>query len=188
MTPADKKDDILQAALILFAERGYYGTPVSLIAEKAGVGSGTIYRYFKDKDELVNVLYRTWKQAVYQSAMEGIDPDQPIRSLFRQMWERSVKFAMENREAFIFLEAHHHGPYLDEKSQKLSDEFTGRFMDLLRVGQSQQIINDAPVELLMAVIFGAFDEMMKSHWDGKIDLTPELIEQAEEMCWQAIRV
>ena len=44
---SDKSTAILEAALALFAERGYDGTPVPLIAEKAGVGAGTIYRYFE---------------------------------------------------------------------------------------------------------------------------------------------
>ena len=45
----DKREAILEAALELFAERGFHGTAVPLIAAKAHVGAGTIYRHFKDK-------------------------------------------------------------------------------------------------------------------------------------------
>jgi AcrR family transcriptional regulator len=51
----DKRAALLEAALELFAENGFHGAPTSLIAERAGVGVGTIYRYFKDKDELIRM-------------------------------------------------------------------------------------------------------------------------------------
>jgi AcrR family transcriptional regulator len=187
MTPTDKKDDILQAALILFAERGYYGTPVSLIAEKAHVGSGTIYRYFKDKDELVNVLYRTWKQAFMDYVAAGLGPDQTVRSVFHVCWERMTAFALNNKEAFIFLEAHHHAPYMDRDSRALSDEVEDRFAAIIEAGQAQQVIAAGPPNLLAPLVFGPFAEMIKRHWAGKLDLTPALVSQAEEMTWQAIR-
>jgi AcrR family transcriptional regulator len=49
----DKREAILRAALELFSERGFYGTAVPLIAERAKVATGTIYRHFKDKESLV---------------------------------------------------------------------------------------------------------------------------------------
>ncbi|MFN0246911.1 MAG: TetR/AcrR family transcriptional regulator, partial [Kofleriaceae bacterium] len=58
----DKREAILDAALELFVERGFFGTAVPEIADKAGVGAGTIYRYFESKEALVNAIYRQQKQ------------------------------------------------------------------------------------------------------------------------------
>ena len=59
VTPAaDKREAILAAALDLFNERSFNGTPMPLVAERAGVGAGTIYRYFESKEALGNVVYR----------------------------------------------------------------------------------------------------------------------------------
>jgi AcrR family transcriptional regulator len=58
---AEKRDAILAAALELFAERGFHGTSVPEIAERARVGAGTIYRYFPSKEALVNALFRAQK-------------------------------------------------------------------------------------------------------------------------------
>ncbi len=71
MKQVDKREAILAAALKLFAERGFYGTPVPLIAQGAQVGAGTIYRYFSNKNSLVNELYRHWKSALSQALTEG---------------------------------------------------------------------------------------------------------------------
>ena len=53
----NKQEDIFDAAIKLFAERGYDGTTIPMIAEKANVGAGTIYRYFENKEALVNSLF-----------------------------------------------------------------------------------------------------------------------------------
>jgi len=183
----DKEEKILKAALPLFAKRGYYGTPVSLIAEKAGVGSGTIYRYFKDKEALVNALYCHWKKELFKQMKEGLSPDQPLRTQFHETWDRMTRFAIDQQDAFIFLESHHHVPYLDENSQMISDEISAYFIEILQSGQENEIIKSAPPEILLAVIFGSAFELLKAHWSDKVQLTPELMEQAEEMCWQAVR-
>ena len=76
---SDKRTAILDAALDLFVERGYYGTPVPLVAEHAGVGAGTIYRYFKSKEDLVNTLYRQVKQSLANFVLAGVKQDVPAR-------------------------------------------------------------------------------------------------------------
>ena len=51
-----RQDAILKSALHLFAERGYFGTAVPDVAQLANVGTGTIYRYFENKEALVNAV------------------------------------------------------------------------------------------------------------------------------------
>ena len=58
MKNTDKREEIMQAALELIAEHGFHGAPMAMIADKAGVGAGTIYRYFESKDVLITELYR----------------------------------------------------------------------------------------------------------------------------------
>src|SRR4029078_11073800 len=91
----DKRSAILDAALELFVERGYYGTPVPLVAERAGVGAGTIYRYFKSKEDLGNVLYRQIKQSLANFVLMGVKQDEPPREIFRQLWFRLAGGAHE---------------------------------------------------------------------------------------------
>ena len=57
-----KRTDILNTTLKLVIEKGIHNTPMSLIAEKAGAGMGTIYNYFASKEELINALYLKLKE------------------------------------------------------------------------------------------------------------------------------
>jgi len=60
----DKRAAIMTSALSLFAERGYANTPVPMVAELAGVATGSLYRYFSGKEALVNALYQQGKLAM----------------------------------------------------------------------------------------------------------------------------
>ena len=54
----NKREAILKAAMELFGELGYDGTTMPMIADRAKVGAGTIYRYFENKETLVNLLFQ----------------------------------------------------------------------------------------------------------------------------------
>ncbi len=58
----DKREKILKAALHLFVEFGFHGTPTSKIANKAGVANGTLFHYFATKEALIIALYIDIKQ------------------------------------------------------------------------------------------------------------------------------
>src|SRR5213595_3587672 len=104
----DKREAIMAAALELFVERGFYGTAVPEIADRAEVGAGTIYRYFESKEALVNELYREEKQRFAELTIMDFPKTTIARELFRTMWMRMAKFAMDNPKPFVFLELHHH--------------------------------------------------------------------------------
>jgi len=59
---SDKRTAILSASLTLFTERGFHGTPTSMIAREAGIATGTLFHYFKTKEELITALYLSVKK------------------------------------------------------------------------------------------------------------------------------
>src|SRR5262245_2337940 len=117
-----KREAILEAALELFAERGFHGTAVPLIADKAGIGAGTVYRYFESKEAIVNALYQRHKQDLADRMLKGIDPKTSPREQFHAYWTILLAFVQENPKAFEFLELHHHSPYLDHSSRTLEHQ------------------------------------------------------------------
>ncbi len=71
---ADKREIILQAAVKAFAKRGFHGTRVSDIATEAGIAYGLIYHYFKNKDEILNAIFRE-KWNLFLAILRNIDQD-----------------------------------------------------------------------------------------------------------------
>ena len=116
---ADRRASILDAALACFVERGFHGTAIPQIADKAGIAAGTIYHYFDSKEALVNALYRGWKTTVAQRVLAAFPQGAPVREQFRVMWNEMVGFATAEPTAFAFIELHNHASYLDEESVAL---------------------------------------------------------------------
>lgn len=183
----DKRDAILDAALELFAERGFYGTAVPLVAEKAKVGAGTIYRYFPSKEALVNALYQRHKGALGEAMMAGFPVDAPFREQFHHFWAAVCGYAAEHPLALQFLELHHHGSYLDPTSRALETRILSTAKALVDGAIAQQILKPVPGELLMAIVWGSFRALVQGGSECLLQLDATMIAQAEACVWEAIR-
>jgi len=182
-----RREEILEAALALFAERGFHGTAIPDIAARAGVAAGTIYRHFTGKEALVNVLYRRAKQQLVDEVLTGLPRPVPEREQFRDLWWRLVGYARQHPVAFAFLELHHHGDYLDGDSRTLERRALAPIGHFLGDASRAGAIRPLPPQALMAAVWGAFVGMVKASRAGYLVLTDELCAQIEAVCWDAIR-
>ena len=183
----DKRDAIMTAALELFVERGFFGTAVPEIADKAGVGAGTIYRYFESKEALVNALYRQEKQRFAERVIHDFPATTIARELFRTMWMRMAKFAVENPKPFIFLELHHHASYLDNESVALEARMLDLFTNVVTAAQARGELKAGPPRLLMGLVMGAFVGVIRSCVEIDQALDSADWKLAEQCVWEAIR-
>jgi len=183
----DKRDAIMHAALELFVARGFWGTAVPEIADKAGVGAGTIYRYFESKEALVNALYRQEKQRFAERVLHEFPTNATARELFRTMWMRMAKFAVENPSPFIFLELHHHASYLDDESRALEARLLELFTNVVTSAQTRGELKAGPPHLLMALVMGAFVGVIRSCVEIHQPLDQADWKFGEQCVWEAIR-
>src|SRR5690242_5337277 len=79
---AGLRDKLLAAALRVFAERGYHGAAVPDVARAARVATGSLYRYFDSKEELVNEVYRDAKTRLGAALLDRLDLDGDPEVLF----------------------------------------------------------------------------------------------------------
>ena len=183
----DKRDAIMSAALELFVERGFFGTAVPEIADKAGVGAGTIYRYFESKEALVNALYRQEKQRFAERVIHNFPTTTIARELFRTMWTRMAKFASENPKPFIFMELHHHASYLDAESRAVEARMLDLFTNVVTAAQARGELKAGPPRLLMGLVMGAFVGVIRSCLEIDQPLDSADWKLAEQCVWEAIR-
>ncbi|HEU4613411.1 MAG TPA: TetR/AcrR family transcriptional regulator [Kofleriaceae bacterium] len=183
----DKREAIMHAALELFVERGFFGTAVPEIADRAGVGAGTIYRYFESKEALVNALYRQEKQRFAERVLAEFPTTTIARELFRTMWMRMAAFAVENPAPFIFMELHHHASYLDEQSRALEARMVELFTNVVTAAQARGELKVGPPRLLMSIVMGAFVGVIRSCVEVDQPLDQADWKLAEQCVWEAIR-
>lgn len=184
---SEKREAIMSAALELFVGRGFHGTAVPEIADKAGVGAGTIYRYFASKEALVNALYREQKQSFAAQVLDNFPTNTTARELFRTMWNRMAKFAVDNPKPFIFLELHHHAEYLDAESQTLEQRMLELFTNVIVAAQARGELKAGPPRLLMGIVMGAFVGIIRSCVEIDAPLGDADWTFAERCMWEAIR-
>lgn len=181
------REAILEAALELFAERGFHGTAVPLVAEKARVGAGTIYRYFASKEALVNALYQREKQRMLDALLRDFPFQSSAREQFRSFFVRMARYARAHPRAVRFLELHHHGPYLDPASRELEEHGNVLMESSIRAAISQEVMKELPPNLLLSIVWGVFLGLLRGWSEGRIQLDDDTLREAEQCCWEAIR-
>ncbi len=182
----DKKEAILEAALALFAERGFHGTSVPSIAEKAEVAAGTIYRYFESKEALVNALYVRKKSALAAALMGDFPFGGTPREQFHHFFTRSIGFAKKDELAFKFLEGHHHAPYLDEESRAVEERTLEPARAFFALTERLKITRRAKPEALGAIVWGGIVGLMRATWECRLTLDAKVEAAAEDALWDAI--
>jgi AcrR family transcriptional regulator len=182
-----KRERILRAALDVFARAGMDGSIVPEIARAADVGVGTLYRYFSNKEELVNEVFRDTKRKLKLRLTDGLDLGQAPRKLFDDFWRRLVAFALEEPQAFHFLELQDHIPYLDEESRNVELEVLAPIYLMCIEMQKQEIFNEAlRPEVAMAMVWGAFVGLFKSKRNYSIDISKADLDSVRDACWRAL--
>jgi TetR/AcrR family fatty acid metabolism transcriptional regulator len=157
-----KRELILRAAITSFARHGYFNAQVADIAREAGVAAGTVYLYFRSKDDvLVSIFERTMREARAEAhaALEQLaDPVERLKALARVHLDRlgrdrdlAVVFQVELRQSTKFMERF---------STTYLREYLGMMRDTIAAAQQQGAFRaDINPTIAAKVFFGALDEM-----------------------------
>lgn len=189
MDRGDKREAIIRAALELVAEQGFHGAPMAMVAERADVAAGTIYRYFENKDILIHETYLCLEGRILSAITTDYPEGRPIRERFLHVCRRIIQYFLGSPMEFRFLEQFHNSPYgVEHRRDKLfgkkdKDLITELFED----GQQQQIIKDLPMSILCALTFGPLVNACRDHILQFIHLDETLIMHIAEACWDAVR-
>jgi TetR/AcrR family transcriptional regulator, repressor of fatR-cypB operon len=187
VTDPNKADAILDAALALFVERGFYGTSVPSVAERAKVAAGTIYHYFDSKEALVNALYKRCKHAITAEILRDFPHLASTREQLSIVWRRMAEYALAHPKEFAFIELHFHRPYLDAESLAMESQIVEFGIAVVRQAQEQKVVKALPPELLMMFVNGAFIGVFRAALEGRLPMNLETFLTAEPCAWEAIR-
>ena len=107
----DKREAVMLAAMELVGEHGFHGSPMALIAERAGVAAGTIYRFFDSKDTLIKEIYASLEGQILAAVSLGYPAGSPVRERFLHTGRQLVRYFLGSPLQFRFLEQFHNSPY-----------------------------------------------------------------------------
>ena len=158
----DKRDALLRAAIETFAARGYFNAQVADVARTAGVAAGTVYLYFRGKDDLlISIFEKTMKEAIAagRESIAGLDdPLAQLRTIARLHLDRmsrdrnlAVVFQVELRQSTKFMERF---------SATYLRDYLGIIRDAVARGQATGAFRrDVNPTLAAKLLFGMLDEM-----------------------------
>jgi len=158
-----KRLRILDAAVREVARRGYYGTTVAMIAGRAGVADGTIYLYFKSKEEiLVNVFERAMQRFI-DAARQIVEDAASAEEQLRRLISLHLTLLGEDRDlAVIFqVEFRHTLHVMQLLSRAQFHEYLGLIARVVGEAQRAGVFRtDADPLLTAKMVFGILDEMV----------------------------
>ena len=193
MINSDKRTDIVKAALELIAERGFHDAPMSAIAGKAHVAAGTIYRYFENKDVLINELFQEIEDRLMEVLLSNYPERKPIKKQFFYVFGVLCLYFLTNPLHFRYIEQFFNSPYgISKRRDKLSGKKTDQgkrdaLQEIFDEGISKLILKDLPVSVLSSLAIGPMIYAIRDHTLGFVVLDESLIRRITEACWDAIK-
>ncbi|QEM68822.1 TetR/AcrR family transcriptional regulator [Geobacter sp. FeAm09] len=191
MAKLDKRSEIVRAAVQIIAEQGFHGSPMAMIAERAGVAAGTIYCYFESKDILIRELYREIEGKMLEALRVGYQTERPIRERFLHLGINLLKYFVAHPIESKYMEQFHNSPYgADLRRGRFAKECQDDdllYLELFEQGVAQQVMKDLPHIVLFALAFGPMITLTRDHILGFIVLDDALIEKTIAACWDGIK-
>jgi len=166
---------ILEAAIKVFARQGFYQSTVAQIAREAGVADGTIYLYFKNKDDILVQFFNYRTKQVFDRFRAAVnEADNSLDKLRNLIHRHLMEFQRDRNMAVVYqVETHQSSRLAETQIREMSQMYQDLVSEIVETGQQDgSIRRDLYVSLVKRFILGAVDEVINTwlHSDKNYDL------------------
>ena len=183
----DKRRLILDAAVRVFAHKGYHTSRVGDIAEEAGVAHGLLYHYFRSKEELLETIFReTWRdvldavRAVEETDESARDRLAGIAKILLRAWRRDPDLVR------VLVREVTRSSHLQERIDEIGAAFAGLERIIARGQQEGEFRSDLDARMASYVFYGALEEILTGWVLGQLEDGDEAIALAEQTVVEVI--
>jgi TetR/AcrR family fatty acid metabolism transcriptional regulator len=178
---ADRRRQILEAAVKVFARSGFHTSRVGDIAEEAGIAYGLVYHYFKSKEELLETIFRdTWTQMlarVREVEASGVPASEQVRqvtALLLRTWRRDPDLVR------VLVREVTRSPHVQQEIEEITQAMTALEGIIRRGQESGEFRSELDPRLGAVVFYGALDEVLTGWVLGQLPDKDEDIARAEQ--------
>jgi len=169
----ERKQQLVDAAIALFAERGYSATRILDICDRAGVAKGLFYWYFPTKLDLFAELVRSMRQQLRRAQAEAMTDDADALTRIHQGAEASVRFMAEHATYFSLVEVERADAAIADALRAGSEVYLDDVTALIREAQATGQVIDTDPQLLALGVLGAVSSFSNAWRNGRIDRTAD---------------
>ncbi|HIJ54913.1 MAG TPA: TetR/AcrR family transcriptional regulator [Deltaproteobacteria bacterium] len=171
----DKYHRILEASVKVFADHGFHQSTVSQIAREAGVADGTIYLYFKNKEDILVQIFNYKTTQIFERFREVVDSaENPVEKLRNLIRRHLQEFQQDRNLAVVYLaETRQINRVMEDQIKVMSKMYFDLVAEILEQGQQDGHFRKALyLGLVKRHILGSVDEVISTwlHADGEYDL------------------
>jgi TetR/AcrR family fatty acid metabolism transcriptional regulator len=178
---ADRRQQILAAAVKVFAEKGFHASRVGDIAEEAGIAYGLVYHYFASKEDLLETIFRTtWTEMlarvreVEEAGVPAAEAVRQVTALLLRTWRRDPALVR------VLVREVTRNQHVQQEIEEITEAMEALETIVRRGQESGEFRNELDPRLAAVVFYGALEEVLSSWVLGQLPDRDEDIERAEK--------
>jgi TetR/AcrR family transcriptional regulator, fatty acid metabolism regulator protein len=178
---AEKRQVLLDAAVRVFAEKGYHAARVGDIAEEAGVAYGLLYHYFRSKEEVLETIFRTTWTNMIATVGSIAETGEPAREQLRKVTEVILRTWRRDPDLVrVLVREVTRSPQLQQQVDEIAAALQSLQAIIERGQAAGEFRTDVDARLVSVVWYGALEETLTGWVLGRLADDDEGIEQAEQ--------
>lgn len=163
----NKEKDILDAAIKIFAEEGFHNAKISRIAEEAGIATGSVYIYFKNKDDILITIFKELWEKLY-TELKGISINQSLSPIEKVDAMLDLVFDVFNKNPSLALVFVNEQQNFSRFNQEQIIDYYEKFLDegerVVKEGIDKGVFNETfDLKIFRYYVFGAIRNLLH-HW------------------------
>ncbi|HFK5574368.1 TetR/AcrR family transcriptional regulator [Elizabethkingia anophelis] len=182
-----KKVQILRVGLELFVKHGLHAVTIAQIAAEAKVGIGTVYKYFKSKEDIVQQIWIQQKSEESAYIFKDYTPTGTIHEQFNFLWERVIRYFIEHPIEFQFSYQYAASPILTKDIHDIAMKDFLKFDEIFEEGIKENLFKGFTARRLRLFTFSTINGWILWANDEKMNLDDKTILLFLEMSWDAIK-
>jgi len=184
-----KIDLVFKSTLKLIRNHGIAGITMARIAKESNLATGTLYIYFKNKEELINALYHKLEKDASTRFLAGYNPDLPYKECLKRVWVNYLNHRINFHDESIFMEQYYYSSYITLAQKQLAEEMKQPVYKIINRGKEEGIVTTKiETEILFSAMIGFIRELADEHVENRLVMIKQRIDQAFELSWKMIIV
>ncbi|MEN2401807.1 TetR/AcrR family transcriptional regulator [Flavobacterium sp. MC2016-06] len=185
----DKREKILKSVYMLTGKQGLASVTISGISKTAGIAAGTLYIYFRNKEEIVQLAYAAVEDKMTQAMYRDFDINIPVKQSLNKIYINMLNYRLKNCDETIFIDQYQQSGYIQINFSKQLAEYEKQnkpLYNLLEKGQQEGIIKALDAIILISFFDGAVRSCSTGIIQKLFPLNKQLIDDNFDMIWRGI--